>query len=148
MQATNNKCCPVFYYKEFKSHCPEEMNSADSPFYWAINYWRQPGSNIWYMRALLDKNKIGKLMKTGVQLSRPARKFYQPHSSKNSYILPNGCRGSCKFEEPRFLQSSVCQPSAENVLNFKPLQPRKHSDINSMHPQEHHFVGESFQRCQ
>ena len=33
MQATNNKRCPVFYYKEFKSHCPEEMNSTDSPFY-------------------------------------------------------------------------------------------------------------------
>ena len=32
-QATNNERCPVFYYKEFKSHGPEEMNSVDSPFY-------------------------------------------------------------------------------------------------------------------
>ena len=32
-QATNNERCPVFYYKEFKRHRPEEMNSADSPFY-------------------------------------------------------------------------------------------------------------------
>ena len=49
-QATNNERCPVFYYKEFKSHRPEEMNSADSTFYLAINYRRRPGSNIWYMR--------------------------------------------------------------------------------------------------
>ena len=43
------------------------MNSADSPFYLAMNYWRQPGSNIWYMRALNGKNEIGKLMKSAVQ---------------------------------------------------------------------------------
>ena len=45
-QATNNERCPVFYCKEFKSHHPEEINSADSPFYLAINYRRRPGSNI------------------------------------------------------------------------------------------------------
>ena len=66
-QATNNELCPVFYYKEFKSHRPEEMNSADSPFYLAINYRRRPGSNVWYMRAPLGKNEIGKLMKTAAQ---------------------------------------------------------------------------------
>ena len=66
-QATNNELCPVFYYKEFKSHRPEEMNSADSPFYLAINYRRRPGSNVWYMRAPLCKNEIGKLMKTAAQ---------------------------------------------------------------------------------
>ena len=63
-QATNNERCPVFYYKEFKGHRPEEMNSA---FYLAINYRRRPGSNIWYMRAPLGKNEIGKLMKTAAQ---------------------------------------------------------------------------------
>ena len=66
-QATNNELCPVFYYKEFKSHRPEEMNSADSPFYLAINYRRRPGSNIWYMRVPLGKNEIGKLLKTAAQ---------------------------------------------------------------------------------
>ena len=66
-QATNNELCPVFYYKEFKSHRPEEMNSAESPFYLAINYRRRPGSNVWYMRAPLGKNEIGKLMKTAAQ---------------------------------------------------------------------------------
>ena len=27
-QATNNERCPVYYYKKFKSHRPEEMNNA------------------------------------------------------------------------------------------------------------------------
>ena len=66
-QATNNERCPVFYCKEFKSHRPEEMNSADSPFYLAINYRRRPGINFWYMRAPLGKNGIDKLMKTAAQ---------------------------------------------------------------------------------
>ena len=66
-QATNNELCPVFYYKEFKSHRPEEMNSADSPFYLAINYRRQPGSNIRYTRAPLGKSEIGKLIKKAAQ---------------------------------------------------------------------------------
>ena len=43
------------------------MNSADSPFYLAINYRRRPGSNFWYMRAPLGKNGIDKLMKTAAQ---------------------------------------------------------------------------------
>ena len=53
-----------------------------------------------------------------------------------------------KFKEPRFLQSSVRRPSAENVLNFKPLRPRKYSDIDSKRLREHRFAGESSQRCQ
>ena len=66
-QATNNKRCPVYYYKKFKSHCPEEMNNADSPFYLTINHRRRPGNSIWYMKAPLGKNEIGKLMKTAAQ---------------------------------------------------------------------------------
>ena len=50
----------------------------------------------------------------------------QSHCSKNLYISPDGCRGflklrrsikrAQKFEEPRFLQSSVRRPSAEMSL--------------------------------
>ena len=143
--ATNNERCPVFYYKEFKSHRPEEMNSADSPFYLAINYRRRPGSNSWWKQ---PRNQ---------QACREV--FSQPHCSKNLYISPDGCRGSRKlrrsikraqkFEEPQFLQSSVRRPSAENVLNFKPLRPRKYSsDIDSKRPRKRHFTSETSQRCQ
>ena len=65
--ATNNERCPVYYSKKFKSHRPEEMNNAESPFYLAINPRRRPGSSIWYMKAPLGKNEIGKLMKTAAQ---------------------------------------------------------------------------------
>ena len=96
------------------------------------------------MRATLGKNEIFPA------ISRLAGKFYQSHCSKNLYISPDGCRGflklrrsikrAQKFEEPRFLQSSVRRPSAENVLNFKPLRPRKYSDIDSKRLREHHFL--------
>lgn len=66
-QATNNERCPVYYYKKFKSHRPEEMKNADSPFYLAINHRRRPGNSIWYMKAPLGKNEIGKLMTTAAQ---------------------------------------------------------------------------------
>ena len=66
-QATNNERCPVYYYKKFKSHRPEEMNNADSPFYLTINHRRRRGNSIWYMKAPLGKNEIGKLMKTAAQ---------------------------------------------------------------------------------
>ena len=66
-QATNNERCPVYYYKKFKIHRPEEMNNADSPFYLTINHRRRPGNSIWYMKAPLGKNEIGKLMKTAAQ---------------------------------------------------------------------------------
>ena len=65
--ATNNERCPVHFYKKFRSHRPAEMNEADSPFYLAINYRRRPDSSIWYMKAPLGKNEIGKLMKTAAQ---------------------------------------------------------------------------------
>jgi len=66
-QATNNESCLVYYYKKFKSRRPEEKNNAGSPFYLAINHRRRPGNNIWYMKAPLGKNEIGKLMKTAEQ---------------------------------------------------------------------------------
>ena len=66
-QTTNNEDCPVHYHKKFKSHHPEEMNNADSPFFLAINHRGRPGNNIWYMKAPLGKNMIGKLMKTAAQ---------------------------------------------------------------------------------
>ena len=61
-QATSNEHCPVKYYKSFKSHRPEEMLTPDSPFVLAINHRRKPQSQIWYSKAPLGKNEIGKFM--------------------------------------------------------------------------------------
>ena len=66
-QATNNKRCPVRYYKKFRSHRPAEMNNADSPFYLAINYRRRADNSIWYLKTPLGKNEIGKFMKVAAQ---------------------------------------------------------------------------------
>ena len=57
----------MLYYKKFRSHRPAEMNGAESPFYLAINHRRKPNDSIWYMKAPLGKNEIGKLMKTAAR---------------------------------------------------------------------------------
>lgn len=55
------------YYKKFRSRRPAEINSADSPFYLVINHRRKPNDSIWYMKAPLGKNEIGKLMKAAAR---------------------------------------------------------------------------------
>lgn len=63
--ATNNDRCPVKYYKLFKSHRPAEMNEANSPFFLAIRHGeRRQNTDVWYMKAPLGKNEIGKFLTT------------------------------------------------------------------------------------
>ena len=116
-QATNNERCPVYYYKKFKSHRPEEMNNADSPFYLTINHRRRPGNSIWYMKAPLGKNEIGKLLKTAAQAAGLQGNVTN-HSVRKTCIsrlmdaeVPVNYVAQLsapqKSEEPRFLQGSV-----------------------------------------
>ena len=53
----------LFFYKAFRSHRPTEMNDQESPFYLAINDKRKPSDTVWYMKAPLGKNSIGKFLK-------------------------------------------------------------------------------------
>ena len=115
--ATNNERCPVHYYKKFRSHRPAEMNNDDSPFYLAINYRRRPDNNIWYLKAPLGKNEIGKLMKTAAQTAGLQGNITNHAIRKTCISRLYGCRSprqSCrsakrsqKPEESRFVQSSV-----------------------------------------
>ena len=71
-QASNNARCPVFFYEAFRSHRLTEMNEQESPFYLAINHKRKPSDTVWYRKAPLGKNSIGKFLKmaakrTGLQ---------------------------------------------------------------------------------
>lgn len=66
-QATNNERCPVKFYKSFKSHRPEEMMKPDSPFFLAINHRRTAENQVWYSKAPLGKNEIGKFMPTAAK---------------------------------------------------------------------------------
>ena len=61
-QATSNERCPVKHYKSYKSHRPEERLKLGSPFFLAINHRRKAQSQIWYSKAPLGKNEIGKFM--------------------------------------------------------------------------------------
>ena len=61
-QATENERCPVKLYQAFSKHRPLEMKQPDSPFFLAINHRRQSSSQIWYSKAALGKNEIGKFL--------------------------------------------------------------------------------------
>ena len=66
-QATGNERCPVKLYKEFAERRPVEMNRPDSPFYLAVKHQRKPDDNVWYMRAPLGHNEIGKFLSTAAK---------------------------------------------------------------------------------
>lgn len=55
--------CPVALYLEFKKRRPQPMLEDEAPFYLAINYKRQPFSEIWYKCAPMGSNVIGNFMK-------------------------------------------------------------------------------------
>lgn len=66
--ATNTERCPIRFYKLFKSHRPEEMNQPDSPFFLAVRHGsRREKSKIWYMKAPLGKNQIGKFLSSAAE---------------------------------------------------------------------------------
>ena len=61
--ATGTERCPIKFYKLFRDHRPEEMKQPDSPFFLAVRQGsRRQKSEIWYMKAPLGKNQIGKFL--------------------------------------------------------------------------------------
>ncbi|CAB4010056.1 zinc finger MYM-type 2-like, partial [Paramuricea clavata] len=69
-QATHNERCPVQLYRAFSQHRPDEMKQPDSSFFLAINHRRQPGSQIWYNKAPLGKNEIGKFLSKAAKAAK------------------------------------------------------------------------------
>lgn len=74
--------CPVYAYKCFAEHRPQQMLTPDAPFYLAINHGRKPGSTVWYKNAPMGENSLRGLMKkmaaqgnlTGRKTNHSARK--------------------------------------------------------------------------
>ena len=62
LHATNQDRCPVKYYKNFRDHRPPEINRVESPFFLAVKTKRSPNNPVWYMKYLLGKNELGKLL--------------------------------------------------------------------------------------
>ena len=47
-----------------------KMTQPDSPFFLAINHRRQPSSQIWYSKAALGKNEIGKFLSKAAKAAK------------------------------------------------------------------------------
>ena len=86
--ATNTARCPVSFYKKFRSHRPVEMNAPESPFYLAVRHNRRSNEEVWYMKAPLGKNEIGKFLSTAAKnagLHREGKKVTN-HSVRKTCI--------------------------------------------------------------
>ena len=55
------------FTKKFRSHRPVEMNAPESPFYLAVRHNRRSNEEVWYMKAPLGKNEIGKFLSTAAK---------------------------------------------------------------------------------
>ena len=58
----NGERCPVRFYKEFVKRRPDAMKDPEAPFFLAINHKRKPENPVWYQKAPLGKNEIGKFL--------------------------------------------------------------------------------------
>ena len=57
--------CSIKFYKLFRDHRPVEIKQPNSPLFLAFRHFiRRENSEIWYKRAPLGKNQIGKLLRT------------------------------------------------------------------------------------
>jgi len=80
----------VKFYKLFKSHRPAEMNLPDAPFFLAVRHGeRKQNNNVWYMKAPLGKNEVGKFFskaaeKAGIQV---------PGSKISNHSVRKTCTG-------------------------------------------------------
>jgi hypothetical protein len=62
-EAENKEKCPIRCFKMFQSHRPVEMNIDTSPFYLTVKSNIKANEKIWYKKAAMGKNHLGKIMK-------------------------------------------------------------------------------------
>jgi hypothetical protein len=100
-QTTSNDRCPVKFYKEFSRRRPDEMKTAESPFYLAINRERMPQNPIWYAKGPLGKDEIGKFLVHAAKNSDlyPGQ-YYQSQFDKNMYFSINGSQRPYQLRSP------------------------------------------------
>ena len=68
--ATYTARCPFSFYKKKKkisSHRPVEMNAPKSPFYLAVRHNRRSNEEVYYMKAPMRKNEIGKFLSSAAK---------------------------------------------------------------------------------
>ena len=112
--------CPVRLYKKFRSHRPAEMNQPDSPFYLAINYQRSEESTVWYKKAPLGKNQIGKFLSKAVECG---------HLAGNKKVTNHSVR---KTSISRLLDANCPETFVAQLSGHKSLNSLSHYKTPSM----------------
>lgn len=85
--------CPITFYKEYAKRRPLEMTKDNSPFFLAINHKVPQSSIIWYMKAPLGEQSLGKLMKSGCEAAGVSGKKtnHSVRKTTTKRLLDSGC---------------------------------------------------------
>ena len=87
-ESQNKERCPVKLYKEFALKRPEECNTADSPFYIAVNNVKERTTKqAWFKKTPVGINKLYSLMKTMVNNAElPKKDNLTNHSARKTML--------------------------------------------------------------
>ena len=85
--------CPIRIYKEYAKRRPVDMTKDDSPFFLAINHKASPASLMWYSKAPLGQQSLGKLMTSGCETAGVSGKktSHSVRKTTTKRLLDSGC---------------------------------------------------------
>ena len=120
---------PVKAYHLHASKKPEQMNSADRPFYFAVNYTKlAQSSKPWFEAAPMGINKFNSLMKTMAQKGGLHAENLTNHSARKRMIQ--------KLNDQEVPQTHIMQVSGhknvQSLNNYSSLSEKQQRDISNI----------------
>ena len=120
---------PVKAYHLYASKRPEQMNSADSPFYLAVNYTKlTQSSKPWFKAAPMGINKLNSLMKTMDQKGGLHAENLTNHSARKRMIQ--------KLNDQEVPPTHIMQVSGhknvQSLNNYSSLSEKQQRDISNI----------------
>ena len=120
---------PVKAYHLYASKRPEQMNSADSPFYLAVNYTKlAQSSKPWFKAAPMGINKLNSLMKTMAQKGGLHAENLTNHSARKRMIQ--------KLNDQEVPPTHIMQVSGhknvQSLNNYSSLSEKQQRDISNI----------------
>ena len=120
---------PVQAYHLYASNRPEQMKSADSPFYLAINYIRVANSSKpWFKAAPMGSNKLNSLMKTIAEKAGLNVENLTNHSARKRMIQKLNDR---EVPPTHIMQISE-HKNVQSLNNYSSLSGNQQQDISNI----------------
>ena len=130
MYSENKERCPVQLYKAFAQGRPEDCNTADCPFYLAVNNAKERNeTQAWSQRTAVGVNKLYAVMKTmAVNANLTNKENITNHSSRKSTIQ--------KLNDNQVPPTHITQISGhknvQSINNYSSLNSRQWQTISTI----------------